>query len=130
MTDLCNRVSRLCRGLIITAHVREKYMGGKTEKEDTQAVTTDIDLTGKLSSILCASVDAIGYAFRDDSKDNKGALMISFQTNDKSVMGARQKYLAGQKLPFSWEIIFPDMVKLEEDGTYSLVQQEETTQAN
>ena len=129
LQDVINVISSRCSNLIITAHVREKYMGGKDEKKGEIASVQDIDLTGKLASIITASVDAIGYVYRSAAKDNKGELMISFQTNESSVMGARQKYLAGQKMPFTWDRIYPDLIKRQEDGSYSLIEQKETVSA-
>lgn len=125
LQDVINTVSSRCNNLIITAHVREKYLGGKTEKQGEVASVDDIDLTGKLASIICSSVDAIGYVYRSSAKENRGELMISFQTNESSVMGARQKYLAGQKMPFTWDVIYPDLIKREVDGSYSLIEKKE-----
>lgn len=126
LTAIVNNVAGCCTNQIITAHVREKKLGGKDEKTGDQAVVNDIDLTGKMSSILCGMVDAIGYVYRRHDKDHKGELWISFETNDSAVMGARQKYLAGQKMPFTWDRIYPDLIVREEDGTYRLKTAEET----
>lgn len=125
LQDMINLVSGRCKNLIITAHVRERLLGGKDEKKGEQATVDDIDLTGKLANIVCASVDAIGYVYRSSDKDHRGELWISFQTNESTVMGARQKYLAGQKMPFTWDRIYPDLIKREEDGSYSLIEQKE-----
>lgn len=129
LQDTINAVAGVCTNLIITAHVREKFMGGKDEKKNEQASVIDIDLTGKLASIITASVDAIGYVYRSQAKENRGELMISFETNQSSVMGARQKYLAGQKMPFTWDVIYPDLLKREADGSYSLIEQKEVVPA-
>lgn len=100
--EYINMYTARCPYLIITVHVKEKLIA---TKEGVDVKVNDISLTGKLSSIVCAKADAIGYMSRND----KGDLMISFQTYDGAVMGARQKYLAGQKMPFSWETIYPDV---------------------
>lgn len=107
VTEYIDMYAARCPYLIITVHVKEKLIGSK---EGMDVKVNDISLTGKLSSIVCAKADAIGYMSRND----KGELMVSFQTYDGAVMGARQKYLAGQKMPFSWERIYPDVFPVEE----------------
>lgn len=124
-TRILDNFSAACPNFIATAHVREKFMGGKTEKTGDQVTVQDIDLTGKLSSIICASVDAIGYVYRNPSREHLGELWISFETNNSAVMGARQKFLAGQKMPFTWDRIYPDIIKRDEaTGLYSLIGKE------
>lgn len=126
MTAKLDAIAGRCTNAIYTAHVKEKKMGGKDEKTGEQAVVQDIDLAGKLGSIICASVDAIGYVYRNQDKEYKGELWISFQTNDSAVMGARQKYLAGQKMPFTWDRIYPDLIERDEKtGLYSLIGKKE-----
>lgn len=98
-------VASVCPHLILIVHVRDKYLG---EKDGTAVTTKDLSLTGKLAQILPSRADAIGYMYRSSSKENRGQLMVSFETYESSVMGARQKYLAGQKFPFNWARIYPD----------------------
>jgi hypothetical protein len=50
--------------------------------------------------------------------------MVSFETHESAVMGARQRYLAGQKFPFDWAKIFPDEL-VNENGVYRLKTVEE-----
>lgn len=97
--------------LIITAHVKEKLLnkGGEDIK------VNDISLTGKMGSILCAKADAIGYMYRAQDKENRGQLWVSFETYESTVMGARQKYLAGKKFAFDWATIYPDECPIVED---------------
>lgn len=111
---LIDQLAAVCPRMILTAHVRDKEI---TEKDGTVTVYSDLSLSGKLGAILCAKADAIGYMYRSSQKENNGQLMISFETLDKKVMGARQKYLAGQKFPFSWDRIYPDVLELV-DGVY------------
>lgn len=85
--------------LILIVHVKEKLL----DKKGEQVKVNDISLTGKLGSIVCSKADAIGYLSREGDK-----AMISFQTSEGNVMGARQKHLAGQKFEFSWPKIFID----------------------
>lgn len=102
MTEVVDMLASRCPYLILIVHVKEKIM---LDKANTEVKVNDISLTGKLSSILCAKADAIGYMYRD----NKGVKRISFNTYDGAVMGARQKYLAGKDMEFSWESIYPEV---------------------
>ena len=109
--ELLLRVAQLSeyfRHLIIISHVKDKYLDGKDSKDGNQVSILDLSLSGKLGAILSAKVDAIGYLYRGSkSKDEPyGQLMVSFATNDKSVMGSRYKHLAGKTVPFSWDTIF------------------------
>lgn len=106
LLELVADLAAVCPRLIITAHVKDKKLADKT---GDIATFTDISLIGKMGSILCAKADAIGYMYRSAEKANFGNLMVSFQTNESSVMGARQKYLAGKKMPFNWATIYPDV---------------------
>ena len=91
------RLSRVCEHLIITSHVKEKLL----DKAGVEVTSRDISLAGKLSQMVCAKVDAIGYMYRDNDK-----LMINFETFDGAVMGARFEHLAGKKFEFDWKKIF------------------------
>ncbi len=100
--EVIDTYAAVCPYLILIVHVKEKLI---SSKDGTEVKVNDISLTGKLSSIVCARADAIGYLYRTP----KGELKVSFQTYDGAVMGARQKYLAGKDIPFSWETIYPDV---------------------
>ena len=102
VTDVIEAYSAVTPYLILIVHVKEKLIA---TKEGAEVKINDISLTGKLSSIVCAKADAIGYMYRNP----KGELRVSFQTYDGAVMGARQKYLAGKDMPFAWETIYPDV---------------------
>jgi len=104
--ELVSEISLVCPRLILTCHVKDKKI---PDKSGESIVVSDLSLTGKLGSILAAKADAIGYMYRSEAKENRGELMVSFQTYESAVMGARQKYLAGQKFPFSWARIYPDL---------------------
>jgi hypothetical protein len=99
-------LAKVCPYLILIVHVKEKMM---LDKANQEVKVNDISLTGKLASMVCAEADAIGYMYRNP----KGELRISFQTYDGAVMGARQRYLAGQDMPFAWETIYPDVFPAE-----------------
>lgn len=103
---LVNEISAVCPRLILTCHVKDKKV---VDKKGETIIVSDLSLVGKMGAILCSKADAIGYMYRSESKDNRGELMVSFETYESAVMGARQKYLAGQKMPFKWETIYPDL---------------------
>ena len=102
VVEMVDTLSSICPYLILIVHVKEKLM---LDKNNMDVKVNDISLTGKLSSIVCAKADAIGYMYRNP----KGELRVSFQTFDGAVMGARQQYLAGKDMPFDWKTIYPDV---------------------
>lgn len=53
----------------------------------------NIDLTGKIKSLICANADAVGYMFRDGNKT-----IISFKSNDEVTCGARPEHLRNQDI--------------------------------
>lgn len=91
------RLKQVCPRLILVSHVKEKLL----DKGGVEVTSRDISLSGKLSQIVCAEADAIGYMYRDSSK-----LMVNFETYDGAVMGARFAHLAGQKFEFDWKKIY------------------------
>lgn len=95
---------------IFLGHIRDKYSDA-TSKIGNAVVEGDVDLTGKIKSIMCSRVDAIGYMYRDAL----GALKVCFDTKDVINCGNRAPYLAGKTLTFStppkpedWAQLFPD----------------------
>lgn len=105
MLEKIDMMSRVCKYLILVTHIKEKLL----DKGGVEVSATDISLTGKLSSMVCAKADAIGYLYRDTKKQ----LMVSFATNENSTMGARFDRLAGKRMLFDWNEIYieePDLV--------------------
>lgn len=102
-----------CKTLIIISHMAEKV----TNKGGNDIVSQDISLTGKLSQIICAMADAIGYIYRKPGPPGTpDKMMVSFRTTEGVTMGARQKHLAGQTFEFDWSRIFiEDPVLKKED---------------
>lgn len=101
LMDLINKVSEVCPRLILITHVKEKLL----DKGGEQVKVNDISLTGKMGSIVCAKADVIGYLYRIAGQPG---LKVSFETLESTVMGARVKYLAGQKFDFDWNKIYVD----------------------
>lgn len=92
-----DRLKSVCPHLILISHVKEKLL----EKGGIEATSRDISLAGKLSQMVCAKADVIGYMYRDKDK-----LMINFETYEGAVMGARFEHLAGKKFEFDWSKIY------------------------
>lgn len=86
--------------LILSGHLREKYF----EKKGKEVITHDVDLTGKLRSIVSAHSDAIGYLYRDGDQ-----AILNFERRDESVInGSRAQHLSGAKIVIS---------ELQDDGS-------------
>lgn len=92
------QLSKYCQHLILVSHIKEKLM---ISKSGTETTSRDISLNGKLSDIVCAMADAIGYMYREDNK-----LMVDFKTSDGAIMGSRFPHLAGKTFEFDWTKIF------------------------
>lgn len=75
---------------IFIAHVKDIFL----EKKGREVSAKDLDLTGKIKNITCASVDAIGFVYRDF--ENPLELRISFKNNDKDLVGSRARHLRNQ----------------------------------
>jgi hypothetical protein len=97
--EYVNQLAAVCEHLILVSHVREKNL----DKGGIAVEVRDISLTGKLGKIVCAKADVIGYMYQDSGTKK---LMVSFETYESSVMGARFPRLAGQRFPFDWDKIF------------------------
>lgn len=87
------------------------------DKKGVEVNVTDIDLTGKLKTIMAGSVDSIGVMFRD--KDDSNKVVLSFTSEDGYVSkGSNIQRLANNefvisemkdgKLEFYWDQIFVD----------------------
>lgn len=79
----------LCESLILVAHVKEKMIN----KEGEELSEMSIDLTGKLSDILCGEADAVGYVYR-----KKSDTIVSFEGGNNSIREARANHLRGKKI--------------------------------
>lgn len=107
VADWIKKAAMLCKELILIGHTKDKAIN-KGGKEVTVA---DLNLTGKLSNIVCGMVDATALMYRDA----KGNLRINFK-QDGTVAGSRNKHLvnrdiilcyAGEEV-FHWDRVFRD----------------------
>jgi GTPase SAR1 family protein len=95
--ELIELFSGVTGTLILVAHLREKSLesGGK------EVTTKDIELTGKIRTIVCAFADAVGLLYRDKDK-----LMITFESKETVLCGSRCDHLKGQTFEMDWSKIF------------------------
>ena len=108
MDVILNEIEPLCDTLIILGHLKAKFV----EKEGKEMESRGLALTGKIASILCSQVDAIGYVYRDDNKT-----LVNFAPSESLIVGSRPDHLKNQtitliesdkdgKLTIDWSKIF------------------------
>lgn len=108
MDVILNEVEPLCDTLIILGHLKGKFV----EKEGKEMEARGLALTGKIASILCSQVDAIGYVYREDNKT-----LVNFAPSESLIVGSRPDHLKNKtitliesdkdgKLTIDWSKIF------------------------
>jgi hypothetical protein len=90
---------KLSEEVILIGHLKDKMI----EKGGKEVNAKDLDLTGKLKSIVCSNADAIGYIFRQNGK-----MMITFESSDEVTCGSRCEHLKGKTMEFDWKKIYID----------------------
>jgi hypothetical protein len=100
-------IDNLAPTIILSGHIKDKQVDDKGEL----VMSANIDLTGKIKSLICANADAIGYMYRKGNKT-----ILSFKTNDEVTCGARPEHLRNEeivitelidgKIITSWEKVF------------------------
>jgi hypothetical protein len=101
-------IDTLAPTIILSGHIKDKVVDDKGEL----VMSANIDLTGKIKSLICANADAIGYMFRKGNKT-----ILSFKTNEEVTCGARPEHLRNEEivvtemtedgeLKFHWDKIF------------------------
>ena len=110
MDIILNEIEQLCDTLIILGHIKGKFI----EKEGKEMEARGLALTGKIASILCANVDAIGYVYREENKT-----LVNFAPSESLVVGSRPDHLKNKiitliesddngTLTIDWSKIFID----------------------
>lgn len=102
-------IDTLAATIILSGHIKDKVVDDKGE----MVMSANIDLTGKIKSLICANADAIGYMYRKGNKT-----ILSFKTNDEVTCGARPSHLRDQEIvvaesidgevKVNWEKVFID----------------------
>jgi hypothetical protein len=100
-------IDTLAPTIILSGHIKDKVVDDKGE----MVMSANIDLTGKIKSLICAQADAIGYMYRKGNKT-----ILSFKTNEEVTCGARPEHLRNEEivvsemidgvLTISWEKVF------------------------
>jgi hypothetical protein len=82
-------IDTLAPNIILSGHIKDKVVDDKGE----MVMAANIDLTGKIKSLICANADAIGYLFRKGNKT-----ILSFKTSDEVSCGARPEHLKNEEI--------------------------------
>ena len=101
-------IDTLAPHIILSGHIKDQVVDDKGE----MVMSANIDLTGKIKSLICANADAIGYMYRKGNKT-----ILNFKTNEEVTCGARPEHLRNEEivvtemqengeLEFHWEKIF------------------------
>jgi hypothetical protein len=106
-------VASAADNIILCGHVKDSALS-----ENASGSLKTLDLTGKVSRILSAKSDAIGFVHRDDDSN----LCINFGQNGEVLTGARPAHLANKDIIVAeytddgtfvshWDRIFPSEAK-------------------
>jgi hypothetical protein len=85
-------IDTLAPHIILAGHIKDKQVDDKGE----MVLAANIDLTGKIKSLICANADAIGYMYRKGNKT-----MLSFKTSEEVTCGARPEHLRNEEIVVS-----------------------------
>lgn len=100
-------IDTLAPTIILSGHIKDKVVDDKGD----MVMSANIDLTGKIKSLICANSDAIGYMYRKGNQT-----IMSFKSNDEVTCGARPEHLRNEEIVItemidgvvktSWEKVF------------------------
>ena len=85
-------IDTLAPTIILSGHIKDKVVDDKGE----MVMSANIDLTGKIKSLICANADAIGYMYRKGNQT-----ILSFKTNEEVTCGARPEHLRNEEIVVS-----------------------------
>ncbi len=88
-------IDTLADNIILLGHIKDKQVDDKGE----MVQSANIDLTGKIKSLVCANSDAIAYLYRKDNKT-----IMSFKSTEEVNCGARPEHLKNQEFVVAEEI--------------------------
>lgn len=92
--EALDKIFRVAKHIILIGHIRDKMI----ESAGKEVSAKDLDLTGKIKSIVCAKVDAIGYICRNPK--NPSAIRLTFESSDTVLCGSRCEHLKGRAFEF------------------------------
>jgi hypothetical protein len=90
--NVLNDISQLAENIILVGHLKDKLIN----KVGEELSASEIDLTGKIKSLLSAKADAVGYVYRKENQN-----LINFKPSDEVVCGTRIKHLANKQVVIS-----------------------------
>lgn len=93
--SVLNYIDTLFDEVILLGHIKDKQIDDKGE----MVQSANIDLTGKIKSLVCATSDAIGYLSRKGNQT-----IINFKTNEEVNCGARPEHLKNQEIIVAEEV--------------------------
>ena len=93
MTNLLNAIYKCADRVILLGHLKTTNI----EKNGKEVSAKELDLTGKIKSMVSADVDAIGLLYRGEDSKN----ILSFKTTDDVICGARPVHLKDQEIIIS-----------------------------
>ncbi len=110
---IIDMVAKCAPNIIICGHVKDAALA-----ENANGSLKTLDLTGKVSRILSAKSDAIGFVHRDEYSN----LCIQFGSDGEVLTGARPAHLANKDIIVAernedgtftphWERIYPSLAK-------------------
>jgi hypothetical protein len=79
--------------IILVGHLKDKFL----EKDGKEVQAKDLDLTGKLKSIVCSQADAVTYLYRNANNE----LIANFNNTDDVTCGSRCDHLKGKEIVLS-----------------------------
>jgi hypothetical protein len=86
MIDWYEKLAMSAPHVIFLAHVKDKYLENARTGEVVESI--EINLTGKVKSILASRVDAVGFLYR---KENKA--ILNFKNENNIICGGRCPHL-------------------------------------
>ena len=94
---LYNRISPFAKKcLVLLAHIKRSSIS----KSGQELSAVDVELVGKLKTLVCADMDAIGYLYVKD-----GNRVLSFKTDEADLAtGSRLDRLSGQEFVISEKV--------------------------
>ena len=90
--DVINKFKKHTENLILIGHVKDITV----EKDGEEVSAYEVDLTGKIKTILSSRVDALGYIYRKNNEN-----IISFKPSQEVICGNRSKHLADRDIVIS-----------------------------
>lgn len=93
MRKWINYLRKVVPHVILVGHLKRTIIGDTT----VEVREDNLDLVGKLRSLVCADADAVGFVYRGvDKEDNKPALKVSFKASEGTAAGSRLSHLRGK----------------------------------